>query len=874
MIGKILGNRYKLVSELGSGGMAWVYKAQDLREGRQIAVKVLYPHLGQDVGFLQRFGQEAKLVTGLSQTSPEMHVVNVLDYGSDQDIHYLVMEYVPGRDLRQVLDEWGTLTWQETLDIGRQVALALGHVHQFGVVHRDVKPENIMLLPDGAVRVLDFGVARARTSPALTHSGFVGSPYYAAPEQAMGRPVDIRADLYSLGIVIYEMLTGARPFQSDTPWAVINHHIASPPPLLEDSRPDLPASVARLVRKAIAKRPEDRFQSPAEMLQAIEAVLAGLQLPIETLNAEPDALAPLLAGLYERAQQAGAEEDWQEAVDLFSQILKIDPRYRDVTDQLAAAGRQARLAALYAGAKRCLTIGDWADALAQLEEIGKTAPNYRDTTTLLATAHQKHNLDQRYQQGVQHLEDGQWAAAAECLAGVASQEPGYLQTQKLLATARARLDAPQIKEKPLSRRRSRRLGPGRAGQRNLLWGIVAVLIAVLALEGILFYRTQQPRAIAADPAFAMSETPVPTAPPPAAPLMPATARHSTSTALPIRSSSTASPQATDTATVRPFRTAPVVLATSIPATETDLPPSLTHTAMPTPTTPSTATASAALAGQIAFPRFDLARSTYDVYACHVDGTDCRRLAVDASQPDFLPDGSRLVVHSWKPDEKGLVLQSSSGQRLWVISDRIEAARPSVDFQGNAYVYHSREESDRQPRLYRTYGSEARPILRDAGAIPGLSPAWLPDGRILYSGCWQDACGIIAMHADGTFPRQVVAGSTDSDPEASPDGGQVTFMSRRDGNWEIYVVNTDGSDLRRLTHNPANDGLPTWSPDGRHIAFVSDRDGGWAVWVMRPDGSEQQRLFDVGGPLDGQVQNAAPHEINGWVEERISWAPLP
>ena len=100
------------------------------------------------------------------------------------------------------------------------------------------------------------------------------------------------------------------------------------------------------------------------------------------------------------------------------------------------------------------------------------------------------------------------------------------------------------------------------------------------------------------------------------------------------------------------------------------------------------------------------------------------------------------------------------------------------------------------------------------------------------------------------------------------------MSQRDGNWEVYVVNLDGSELRRLTRNPASDGLPTWSPDGRHIAFVSDRDGSWAVWVMRPDGSQQRRLFGVGGPLEGQVQGAAPHEIHGWVEERISWGPLP
>jgi Tol biopolymer transport system component len=131
-----------------------------------------------------------------------------------------------------------------------------------------------------------------------------------------------------------------------------------------------------------------------------------------------------------------------------------------------------------------------------------------------------------------------------------------------------------------------------------------------------------------------------------------------------------------------------------------------------------------------------------------------------------------------------------------------------------------------------------------------------------------------MNDDGAFPRQVVPGTTEINPEASPNGNRVAFMSQRQGGWDIYVANLDGSNLRRLTDDPANDGLPTWSSDGRYIAFVTDREGPWAVWVMRPDGSQQRRLFDIGGPLDGQVRNASPYESHGWVEERISWAPLP
>ncbi len=867
MIGKILGNRYKLISELGNGGMAWVYLAHDLSEDRSVAVKVLYPQLSQDVAFLQRFSQEARLVMSLSQSSPEMHVVSVLDYGSDREAHYLVMEYVAGQDLRHALDEWRTLTWQEALDVGRQVALALGHAHRHGIVHRDVKPENIMLVPDGTVRVLDFGVARARNSPTLTHSGFVGSPYYAAPEQAMGRPVDIRADLYSLGIVLYEMVTGNRPFLSDTPWAIISHHVASPPPLLEDSHPELPRAVARLIRKAMAKQPEDRFQTPAEMLEAIEVVLAGKELPTESRAMAPEALAPLLAGLYQRAHQAGAEENWPEAVDLLSQVLKLDPCYRDVSDQLAEAGRQARLAALYAGAKSSLEAGVWDDAVAQLEEIGRVAPAYRDAGRLLATARHRQKVDRLYRQGVQHLEAEEWAAAAACLRQVRALEPGYQESDDLLAGARAGAALATGRDRVRDRQQGGR-------RRNLLWGVVAVLILALAVECYLFYRSQQAPVVAANAPPSLGTGPS-LGSGPSLDSEPSPDRLSTLVAtagveaspLPAgRDTATAEPSATSLPPTRP------PLATS---TRTPL-PSATASATPTLalTPTANATATPALAGQIAFPRFDPLRGTYDVFACRVDGAQCRRLAAAASQPDLAPDGTRLVVHSWQPDRKGLVLQSLAGQWLWQITASIEAARPSVDAQANSYVFHSRDESDRQPRLYRTYGTEVRPIVRDGGAIRGQSPAWLPDGRIVFSGCLGDACGILLMRADGTQARQLVAGSSDTNPEASPDGRQVAFMSLRDGNWEIYVVGTDGSGLQRLTHQPGNDGLPAWSPDGRQLAFVSDRSGRWAVWVMAPDGSGQRRLFDVGGPLEGEVQNAAPHEIHGWVEERISWAPLP
>ncbi len=811
MIGTVVGNRYKIIAELGSGGMAWVYLAQDLREERRVAIKILYPQYSQDLAFLQRFMQEAKLAMALSRDAPQQSIVQVLDYGSDRDTHYLVMEFVPGRDLGQILAERGPLPWQEALRIGRQVAQALAYANRQGIVHRDIKPGNIMVLPDGSVRVLDFGIARARTSPELTLSGFVGSPNYAAPEQVMGKRVDIRADIYSLGVVLYRMLSGRLPFEGDTPWAVVNQHIAAPPPPLEG---DLPEAVAALVDKALAKRPEDRFQTPEELIEALDAALTGHDLP-PAVEPPAEEGAADLDSLYQQAQEAAQAGAWQQAIDLYSRILKVDPDYGDVSEQLTYIGNQIRLETLYRAVRRALHREQWNQALKQIAQIEALDPDYRDVAILRALAEKQEPLPADEQGG------------------------GEFPTQVDAAPPEERGVQPSPPEEP---QRSNRA----------LWLLIAALALAVAAGAFLLLR-ERPAPVAVTTATA-SATPTP---------RPSATVTASATVAP-----TATPQPTSTWTPTATATPGALPGASTPG-ETS-----TATASPTATlTPTvTPTRGPVLRGRIAFPRFDPKRHTYDVYACGVEGTGCRRVISEASQPDFLPGGDRLVVHSWKANDKGLWLIGLDGRPIWKISDTIEAARPSVDFQGQVYVYHSRQEADRQARLYRTYGAETRPIRREGVPILGLAPAWLPDGRILYSGCLGDDCGIIAMRADGSAPRQVTAGGSETNPEASPDGRWVAFMSRRDGNWEVYLVQPDGSGLRRLTRNPANDGLPAWSPDGRFLAFVSDRDGRWAVWVVTVEGGEPRKLFDLGGPLDGRVAGSAPHETHGWVEERISWGP--
>lgn len=380
MIEEILGNRYRIIRDLGSGGTAWVYLAEDTNDGRLVAVKVLYPQYSLDMAYLQRFVREAKVASSL--TNP--HIVRVLDYGATRDIHYLVMEHIGGQNLKDILASRGPLPWREALHIARQVALALDHASQYGIVHRDIKPHNLMIAENGDVKVLDFGIARALSMPTMTQSGFVGSPYYIAPEQAKGEPVDVRSDIYSLGIVLFEMLTGRVPFDADNPWAVISQHITDPPPSLRERNEDIPVGLEQLIETALAKRREERFQSPQEVIEVIDALLAGEDMPPGQVDVRPgEILSPVTEDIYQRGLQAVQVEQWEQAINLFSHVLELQPDYRDARERLAHATNQSALQNLHASAVQAMDAEQWEAARSILQELMTRDPDYADASSLL-----------------------------------------------------------------------------------------------------------------------------------------------------------------------------------------------------------------------------------------------------------------------------------------------------------------------------------------------------------------------------------------------------------------------------------------------------------------------------------------------------------
>ncbi|NLW16334.1 MAG: Stk1 family PASTA domain-containing Ser/Thr kinase [Firmicutes bacterium] len=270
MIGRVLSNRYELLERVGGGGMAFVYRARDVRLNRIVAVKVLSPHFTSDEDFVRKFRREAQAAASLSSPS----IVGVFDVGQDGDVHYIVMEFLHGKTLKQVINEKGHLAVPEVLQIGTQIAEALQVAHKHGVIHRDIKPHNIMLTTDGRVKVTDFGIARAVTGSTLTETGtMVGSVHYISPEQARGGIVGELSDIYSLGVVLYELLTGQVPFEGDSMFSIALKHLQEQPRPVRELNPSVPAAVERIVLKAMSKEQASRYQSAGEMAADLKRLL-------------------------------------------------------------------------------------------------------------------------------------------------------------------------------------------------------------------------------------------------------------------------------------------------------------------------------------------------------------------------------------------------------------------------------------------------------------------------------------------------------------------------------------------------------------------------------------------------------------------------
>ena len=271
MIGRIFNNRYQITECIGVGGMAEVYRATDNVLGRVVAVKVMLPQYAADENFARRFKQEAASAANLS--SP--YIVNVYDWGQDDGTYYIVMEFVRGSDLKTAIKERGAINQRKVAEIGSQVCQALSVAHKQDIIHRDVKPQNIMVQPDGNVKVMDFGIARAKNSTMDKTASVLGTAHYISPEQAQGKDLTPASDLYSLGIVMYEAATGKLPFDGPDAVSVAMKQVQEAPVLPSEIKPDIDPGLEAIIMKAMAKNPSERFATAMEMRYALNDFLMG-----------------------------------------------------------------------------------------------------------------------------------------------------------------------------------------------------------------------------------------------------------------------------------------------------------------------------------------------------------------------------------------------------------------------------------------------------------------------------------------------------------------------------------------------------------------------------------------------------------------------
>src|SRR4051794_19280290 len=282
LIGKQLG-RYTIQEEIGRGGMARVYRAQDTQLKRIVAIKVLLPQLAVDPEFAQRFERES--ITAANLRHP--NIVTIYDVGEQDGLHYIAMEYVRGHTLHAIIEERGALGLGYAITIVGPVAAALDYAHRQGAVHRDIKPQNIMIDVDGRVLLTDFGIAQAPEGgntggERLTRTGiFMGTPEYISPEQASAQRVDGRSDLYSLGIATYEVITGNVPFSGATPQLIVAH-AQTPPPPISTQDPDQPPELDQVMARILAKRPEQRFPDGAAFMDGLRSVARKYRLTVPT----------------------------------------------------------------------------------------------------------------------------------------------------------------------------------------------------------------------------------------------------------------------------------------------------------------------------------------------------------------------------------------------------------------------------------------------------------------------------------------------------------------------------------------------------------------------------------------------------------------
>ena len=463
--------KYELLEELGRGGFATVYKARDPSLDRAIALKVLHAGYAGRSDVVPRFLDEARRAASLRHDG----IVRIYDVGEVKGQPYIAMEYLPGGALSDRL-KGEPLPFDAALTILEQIADALDYAHKRDLVHRDVKPANILFDDEGRAVLVDFGLVKSLVESGYTvESTSLGTPDYMAPEQAQaGAPVDARTDVYALGVVAYELLTGRVPFEADTPLAVLRAHLDVTPPDPRQVNDQLDGNVAAILLKALAKAPTERYASASGLARALREAWQAAQHVSRT--------KATLADLYAQTQEAMKAGRWGTVVNLCVEMRNLDPDYRDVGTLLTLAAsrlaeeeqvrqQERELGERYDAAIEALDTGRYAEAVEGLEQIAGQAANFRDVQARLAEARDERQRAQRYDEAVDHGKAERWAEACRVLLNVLRGRPDYRGGEAVLRLLDA-VDGLLAQREAVWLARSPGVLEGRPppGQDRIIWG--------------------------------------------------------------------------------------------------------------------------------------------------------------------------------------------------------------------------------------------------------------------------------------------------------------------------------------------------------------------------------------------------------------------
>ncbi len=853
MPGRRIG-KYELISLLGKGGMAKVYKALQPKLDRYVAIKVMLKHLSEDKDFVGRFEREAAVVARLRHPN----IVQVYDFDHYNQQYFMVMEYVEGPTLKQELktrrQHKQTFSLAEIARFFTALASAVDYAHTQGMIHRDLKPANVMMTKNGQVVLTDFGIARIVGGASHTLTGtMTGTPSYMSPEQGKGERGDERSDIYSLAVMLYEMVVGRAPYDADTPFAIVMKHITAPIPSPRSLNPQLPESVEQVIVKGLSKEPEDRYQTASAMAKAFsqavghrdaQQLLSAMpvipvsrpprpkELPPASDNEQTYNLTPPPAGTptpapYGTPAPASVHTPLPQSQSSFPVI----PLLFGIAAILAVVA-----GAFFYFSSLSSPVQATPRALSATADLTATFENYEAATrTWLSEDNDRDRLSNEQELSLNTLPDKR-----------DTDEDGLDDGEEALDRntdpLRPDSDGDGLKD---GEEVSRGLDPLNSDTDG---------------DGIEDAVDPEPGlAATGTPTSTPTDTPIPTDTPPS----PATDTPSPATDTP--------PAPTDTPPSTP-PPGPKPQATSVPVAAST--PTPTDTPAPTPTSPPR------LRGKLSFSLMQV--NTFKSYVVEVSDktpTELYASLGDARHPYLSRDGKWLLIDGTAGEfgaitrfasnghqPKTITCQSittDSGRPVWSPDDkRIAFDGLGVD-SSNPQIYIQRID-DPDCNLSDNRFTIGGGLVADAN---GLYPLWGSDGRIYFRSCatWDPPnsglCGIWSAREDGGDLIQLTHDIQHLPTDVKK--GRVLYMARPGGNWDVYAVSAGGGTPVNLTNSPAVDVWGTLSPDGKSLAYLSNRDGRWAIWLANADGSSPREWLPI-NPDWGEVRDVA--------NTRMSWSP--